>query len=69
MSMMVGENFRKFSTLIRNSLIIFSRKLFDGNIYVHTRSIKSIRGKKTKSKCSSIYYFPLFFLSAKSSDL
>jgi len=38
MSMMVGENFRKFYTLIRKlNLIIFSRKLFDGNnIYTHT---------------------------------
>lgn len=34
MSMIVGENFRKNSTLIRNNLIIFSRKLFDGNIYI-----------------------------------
>lgn len=52
MSMLVGENFRKISTLVRNSLIIFSCKLFDGTIYYihgYTRSIKSTRVKGFKS--------------------
>ena len=31
MLMIVGKNFRKFTTPTRNNYIIFSLKLFDGN--------------------------------------
>ena len=38
MLMIVGKNFRKFTTLTRNNYIIFSRKLFDGNIIYRAAS-------------------------------